>query len=232
MDGDARLATRVPGDACRTESSLLLCGSRHPSNGRSHGTGSGPVSCALCGLRGTGAEHPEQARELRLNPFLSHRGDRPRQLDLWACRASWRCGARDITQHGRGCVHGAGRCAGAGPDVGYAWLAGGGLISVQRTPAHSHPLGAAANTPQGSHSGSAGSASQSRAPFGRDSHLSARLSNVVRETIASEKSAKTGEHRTKLRFCQSPAAPGAPMRPTRGACHKLRFRCTCFLPLH
>ena len=155
MDGDARLATRVPGDAGRTESSLLLCGSRHPRNGRSHGTGSGSVSCALCGLRGTGAEHPEQARELRLNPFLSHRGDRPRQLDLWACRASWRCGARDITQHGRGCVHGAGRCAGAGPDVGYAWLAGGGLVSVQQTPAHSHPLGAAANTPQGSHSGSA-----------------------------------------------------------------------------
>ena len=75
-----------------------------------------------------------------------HRGGRPRSLDLLACRASWRCGARDITQHGRGCVHGAGRCVGAGPAVGDAWLAGRGLVSVPRTPAHSHPLGAAEHT--------------------------------------------------------------------------------------
>ena len=47
MDGDARLATRVPGDACRTESSLLLCGSRHRRHGRSHWTGSEAGFCAL-----------------------------------------------------------------------------------------------------------------------------------------------------------------------------------------
>ena len=47
--------------------------------------------------------------------------------------------------------------------------------------------GPTANTPQGSHSGSAEFASQARAPFGRNSHLSARLSNVVRETIAATK---------------------------------------------
>ena len=136
---------------------------------------------------GEPVEHPEQARELRLNPFLSHRRGRPRQLDLWACGASWRRGARDIAQHGRGCVHGAGRCAGAGPDVGYPCLAGGGLASVRQTPSASHPMGATANTPQGPHSGSAEFASQSGAPFGRNSHLSARLSSVVREAIASER---------------------------------------------
>ena len=88
-----------------------------------------------------------------------------------ACRAYWRCGARDIAQHGRGCVHGAGGCAGAGPDVGHAGLAGQGLVSVQRTPACSHPLGAATNASQGSHPGSACLPSQSRAPFARDGPL-------------------------------------------------------------
>ena len=183
VDGDARPATRS-GDAGRTESSLLLCGSRHPGNGGSHGTGSDRFR-AVRGLR-----EPVRSIPSRLENFDSiHFSHRRGRLDSSIC-------GRVVLLGDAAHATSPNMAEGASMALEDALVLAQMLASMprrrrpcQRSPnaVASHPMGATANTPQGPHSGSAEFASQSGAPFGRKSHLSARLSSVVREAIASER---------------------------------------------
>jgi hypothetical protein len=79
---------------------------------------------------------------------------------------------------------GPGGCAGADADVFDARVAGRGVVRIHGTAACSPQLGAATNASQGSDPDSACPPSQSRPPFCRDGLVSARLSTVVRRTIA------------------------------------------------